>query len=319
MLDIKEVLQTYSRMFEEDTTLGLSPIQIITTRDLMMLDRTQDASSFAAFDSKYGPFTPVSSRSIPTAAVHQASRSPQQSLNLIPLTANMLRINTVLAPDSQGREIPLDAQWTMMKRSLVSAELFELSGFRYEARPAFIAVLGVMRREDIARLALSTTRIRQHRTVTNVKRKDRGTSVNAKSSGCGSRTVQEGDEVWDDESQHSEEYKSEGNLFGGSVRMQSTMPSSLSAGEGVTSPWDDISSVTSWGRNPSRSSEVGDSGRGHDHGGHDSVDRPQNRVASLREDERANKTKMNKETIGQVRDDVAVSLLSVLAEAASEL
>jgi hypothetical protein len=38
-----------------------------------------------------------------------------------------------LAPDSFGREIPLDALWTKIKRSVISPEVLEQDGRRYEA------------------------------------------------------------------------------------------------------------------------------------------------------------------------------------------
>ncbi|KAL2752338.1 hypothetical protein ACRALDRAFT_2044173 [Sodiomyces alcalophilus JCM 7366] len=54
-----------------------------------------------------------------------------------------------LAPDRYGMDIPLDAQWTKIRRSLVSPEVLERAGVRYEARPTFVAVLGILTREEI--------------------------------------------------------------------------------------------------------------------------------------------------------------------------
>ncbi|CRK48607.1 hypothetical protein BN1723_008100 [Verticillium longisporum] len=58
-----------------------------------------------------------------------------------------------LAPDRYGMDIPLDAKWTRIRRSLVSPEVLEHAGVRYEARPNFVAVLGELSREDIAHYA----------------------------------------------------------------------------------------------------------------------------------------------------------------------
>lgn len=68
-----------------------------------------------------------------------------------------------LAPDSQGAEIPIEAKWTRIKRSLVSPEVLDKAGMRYEARPDFVAVLGVLSREDIADLARKTVEVRATR------------------------------------------------------------------------------------------------------------------------------------------------------------
>ncbi|KAH6680343.1 hypothetical protein B0J14DRAFT_263209 [Halenospora varia] len=54
-----------------------------------------------------------------------------------------------LAPDSNGKEIPSDAKWTKITRRLVTPEVFHQDGRRYEARPDFVAVLGVLSREEI--------------------------------------------------------------------------------------------------------------------------------------------------------------------------
>lgn len=54
-----------------------------------------------------------------------------------------------LAPDSQGKEIPPDAQWTRINRDLVSPEVLLRAGVRYEARPSYVAVLGRLSKRQI--------------------------------------------------------------------------------------------------------------------------------------------------------------------------
>ena len=68
-----------------------------------------------------------------------------------------------LAPDPYGHEIPMDAPWTKIKRSLVSPEALERAGVRYEARPEYVAVLGRLTRERIADLTWKSAEIRAAR------------------------------------------------------------------------------------------------------------------------------------------------------------
>lgn len=55
-----------------------------------------------------------------------------------------------LAPDRYGKYIPMDATWTRIRRSLVSPEVLQRAGVRYEARPEYVAILGRLSREQIA-------------------------------------------------------------------------------------------------------------------------------------------------------------------------
>lgn len=58
-----------------------------------------------------------------------------------------------LAPDQYGKDIPMEAQWTIIRRALVSLEVLDRAGERYEARPEYVAVLGRLSREQIAEYA----------------------------------------------------------------------------------------------------------------------------------------------------------------------
>ncbi|KAJ2983833.1 hypothetical protein NQ176_g406 [Zarea fungicola] len=58
-----------------------------------------------------------------------------------------------LAPDRYGREIPLDAEWTKVRRTLISPEALDRAGVRYEARPDYVAILGRLSRDEIAEFA----------------------------------------------------------------------------------------------------------------------------------------------------------------------
>jgi hypothetical protein len=68
-----------------------------------------------------------------------------------------------LAPDSLGRDIPLDAHWTRIKRSLISPEVLNQAGVRYEARPDFVAILGVFTKDDLTEFARRSAEVRRRR------------------------------------------------------------------------------------------------------------------------------------------------------------
>ncbi|KAL8371583.1 hypothetical protein RB595_001401 [Gaeumannomyces hyphopodioides] len=73
------------------------------------------------------------------------------------------RLASRLQPDSSGREIPLDATWTKIRRTLVSPEVLDRAGVRYEARPDFVAVLGELTKAEIAQYAHETLEVRRQR------------------------------------------------------------------------------------------------------------------------------------------------------------
>ncbi|CZR35671.1 uncharacterized protein FPRO_00206 [Fusarium proliferatum ET1] len=57
-----------------------------------------------------------------------------------------------MAPDQYGRKIADDAHWTKISRKLVSVEVLQQAGVRYEARPDYVAILGNLSREQVAKL-----------------------------------------------------------------------------------------------------------------------------------------------------------------------
>ncbi|KAM3561899.1 hypothetical protein ARSEF4850_002989 [Beauveria asiatica] len=68
-----------------------------------------------------------------------------------------------LAPDRYGRDIPPDAEWTKVRRALVSLEVLDRAGVRYEARPEYAAILGRLSRHEIARFARQSVECRAAR------------------------------------------------------------------------------------------------------------------------------------------------------------
>lgn len=97
-----------------------------------------------------------------TDPINIPSTAPPTSAGLAPPSTAASR-RSRLAPDSKGAEIPLEAKWTRIKRSLVSPEVLEKAGFRYEARPEFVAILGELSRDDIAQLARKSAEVRATR------------------------------------------------------------------------------------------------------------------------------------------------------------
>lgn len=65
--------------------------------------------------------------------------------------------------DSRGHNIGPDAVWTRIKRNLVSAQVLQEAGLHYKARPDYVAVLGVLSREEIAELAQKSVELRASR------------------------------------------------------------------------------------------------------------------------------------------------------------
>ncbi|OAA78725.1 hypothetical protein LEL_02211 [Akanthomyces lecanii RCEF 1005] len=68
-----------------------------------------------------------------------------------------------LAPDRYGRDIPADAQWTQIRRSLISPEVLDWAGVRYEARPSYVAILGRLSRAEISEFARQSAECRATR------------------------------------------------------------------------------------------------------------------------------------------------------------
>ncbi|KAE9370295.1 hypothetical protein N431DRAFT_426677 [Stipitochalara longipes BDJ] len=68
-----------------------------------------------------------------------------------------------LAPDEHGNEIPPNAHWTKINRRLVSPTVLDQDHRRYEARPEWVAVLGVLTRAEIESYAARTAELRRRR------------------------------------------------------------------------------------------------------------------------------------------------------------
>lgn len=156
---------------------ALQLVKVINTTELIAYSQAlqlhpHSPSSFRSTqgyfdeDSRSLPFQPKKQLEFSTSPVQPgAIPIPQEN----PRTSNSSfgtspRPNpTRLAPDSHGNEIPPDAKWTKINRRLVSPEVLDQDHRRYEARPEFVAVLGVLSRAEIEGLAERSRIIRDAR------------------------------------------------------------------------------------------------------------------------------------------------------------
>jgi hypothetical protein len=191
----------------EDGPSDNSSALVISTRDLMALDKREADLAIAMgnmhlqpFDNQHNLGTSPQQHYLPansnaglltaSPSLHHAEpldppppypSSPPPTLHAnsisapvipsaaYPGTSHMRRASR-LAPDSQGRDIPLEAKWTRIRRSLVSPEVLNQAGVRYEARPDFVAILGVFTKEEIAQFARRSEEVRKRRAAQNSRR-----------------------------------------------------------------------------------------------------------------------------------------------------
>jgi len=152
---------------------------LIRTSDLLALSRAlqvQPSGSPQSFRSQSSFGEDDARRSIAYRPKEQSSlsSSPLQ-IGAIPIPSANPRSSTErfgtsprpdssrLAPDAYGNEIPSDAKWTKMARRLVSPEVLAQDRRRYEARPDFVAVLGVLSRDVIEEYAVRSQVLRAAR------------------------------------------------------------------------------------------------------------------------------------------------------------
>ncbi|KAH7000359.1 hypothetical protein EDB80DRAFT_765671 [Ilyonectria destructans] len=156
---------------------GESSMALISTRDLMAMDSlttdmaglivqspTQQQYSRSPSDQRYlnanntGSYSGLELSSSPTSNLGASPRSvpplpPYVNGGAPPAYGSSPRGMSRLAPDRYGMDILPDAQWTKIRRTLVSPEILERAGVRYEARPDYVAVLGRLSREQISEYA----------------------------------------------------------------------------------------------------------------------------------------------------------------------
>ncbi|PNY26267.1 Uncharacterized protein TCAP_03803 [Tolypocladium capitatum] len=104
-----------------------------------------------------------------------------------------------LAPDRFGKQIPLEAHWTKIRRTLVSPEVLERAGVRYEARPEYVAVLGRLTREQIADYARQSADCRAARSGRHVPHRKHDKHQRDRADSKSSREEDDDDSVlWDE-------------------------------------------------------------------------------------------------------------------------
>ncbi|KAH6670341.1 hypothetical protein F5X68DRAFT_175790 [Plectosphaerella plurivora] len=138
---------------------SISPTSSATTKYLppsVSANIHPPAGSELALSSSPSQFS-SSPRYAPLPTYSQAQNTPPPPYNVAP------RQPSRLAPDRYGMDIPLDAKWTRIRRALISPEVLERAGVRYEARPTYVAVLGILTREEIAHYAQLSMHARSHR------------------------------------------------------------------------------------------------------------------------------------------------------------
>ncbi len=145
-------MDSCERCSPPDSPLGGGELQgviFISTRDLVLGDQRGELAAFPA-NTPY-PTTP-----------RLSADDTQESLDgYFALDA----ATPGIGPDPHGKEITADAPWTKMDRRLVSVEVLERAGVRYEARPSFVAVLGVLGRAEIIEYMRLSAVVRRARDV----------------------------------------------------------------------------------------------------------------------------------------------------------
>lgn len=109
------------------------------------------STSLLGSSPQYAPLPTYSSINSPPPAYAQAHASQRAPMRL--------------APDRHGRDIGMGAQWTRIPRHLVSPEVLEKAGVRYEARPTYVAILGRLSREEVKEFARRSADCRAARSM----------------------------------------------------------------------------------------------------------------------------------------------------------
>ncbi|KAF4635357.1 hypothetical protein G7Y89_g2745 [Cudoniella acicularis] len=148
--------------------------QIIRTSDLLASTQAVQLlpqGSPRSFDSHRSAYESEGRSSVEKVTEYQGSGSSLRS-NAIPIhTTNWRSWNDQsgtsprpsegLAPDSYGNEIASDANWTKISRHIVTPEVFKQDG---RSRPEFVAILGVLSREEIREYSARSHALRAART-----------------------------------------------------------------------------------------------------------------------------------------------------------
>lgn len=148
---------------------------IISTRDLISLDALNHSMAMMHIEPVYNQRPNPPERRYLTAGPHDDVPAPSANFSTSPsfysYTPNQSSrqrspprpASPGLAPDRYGNKIPIDAQWTKIRRTLVSPEALARAGVRYEARPEYVAVLGRLTKEEVMEFARQSAECRASR------------------------------------------------------------------------------------------------------------------------------------------------------------
>ncbi len=156
---------------EDDTKDANLSMALVSTKDLVAMDglsnsmngmhlQTDPYSQHARLGENL-PHSPNSQLVAGSPRYHSSNPSNARA-QTYPSTSPPGRPSR-LAPDRYGRDIPPDAKWTKIRRTLISPEVLDLAGVRYEARPEYVAILGCLSRQDIAEFARQSAACRAAR------------------------------------------------------------------------------------------------------------------------------------------------------------
>ncbi|KAI5457624.1 hypothetical protein BGZ63DRAFT_63495 [Mariannaea sp. PMI_226] len=192
--DTSQAKEVISSSPQDTITLPGESTALISTNDLMAMDSISNDMSALSIQ-KHQPYglSPPTQRYLPRSSTGslpgpELSSSPNSYLlgasprSIPPLPPNVNgsavppygsspRTFSRLGPDRYGKEIPPDAQWTKIKRTLVSPEVLQRAGVRYEARPDYVAVLGRLSREEITEYARQSAAARAARSAPQLRRR----------------------------------------------------------------------------------------------------------------------------------------------------
>ncbi|KPM35021.1 hypothetical protein AK830_g11554 [Neonectria ditissima] len=190
MPDLAPVSEHYSTSPQDTGSEHSDSLALISTRDLMAMDTLNSemtAMSLQSPSQQHYSISPsangqryLPSNTAGSLAGPELSSSPNsyllgaspRSVPPLPPYVNgggppaygTSPLNAArLAPDRYGNEIPADAQWTRIRRTLVSPEVLERAGVRYEARPEYVAILGRLSKEQITEYARQSAEARAAR------------------------------------------------------------------------------------------------------------------------------------------------------------
>ncbi|KAF4444771.1 hypothetical protein FACUT_426 [Fusarium acutatum] len=137
-------------------------MEVITTEDIIASDH--DDSVIQQIERRLSPKGPDTlQQNMPSEAwsTKTSHLGKETSTNYVSSLSTYRRRNDtggpaqfsgLVNPDQYGKAIADNAPWTKISRKLVSVEVLQQADVRYEARPDYVAILGVLSREEVAKL-----------------------------------------------------------------------------------------------------------------------------------------------------------------------